>query len=81
MRLGVRVGGLGGRGWAGAGVEVVVGQGWGAVGFGGFGTEILGILLIYWLIHMDKFSSKLGVFQFSVGQNTLLGGLTIIERS
>ena len=47
----------------------------------GGGTEILGICLILWLLHMVTISTKSEVFQFSGGQNPLLGGLTIIKRS
>ena len=46
----------------------------GAVGFGGGKTEILGICLILWLIHMVKISSKSEVFQFSVGAEPLIKG-------
>ena len=44
-------------------------------------SEILGICLISWLIHMVYISSKSEVFDFSGGQKPLLGGLTTIEKS
>ena len=68
--VGVGDGGFGGVGW------------WlGAVGFGGGGTEILGICLTKWLIHMVKISSKSKVFEFSGGQKPPIRGLTIIKTS
>ena len=62
-----------GWGWVGASGWGGVRGGW-AMGFGGGGTEILGICLMQWLLHMVKISSKSEVFQFSEGQNPLLRG-------
>ena len=55
------------KGW---GRDVLTGVGW------GWGTGILGICLLWWLIHMVKISSKLEVFQLSGGQKPPLRGLT-----
>ena len=68
------MGGGGLEGWARGGGLVGCGVGVGAVGFGGGETEILGICLIQWLIHMVKISSKSEVFEFSGGQKPPIRG-------
>ena len=60
----VREGFTGVLGWGAGGVGAENGVGGGG-GSGVGGTEIVGICLILWLIHMVKIPSKSEVFQFS----------------